>query len=1265
MCLLTLNTTEYPTSRTKTTSKTHTQESIHQNISTSRRPSVHEPSDKLIQHSYTHNRSTRIQIHNPNQEYITRPPLSTSTIRVRQNKSLQNTQIGKKPQRQTTTTSKNDILTSFTEVHTSGRIPKKFKTPQSTHATNTDIKTYLKKASTTSKTLAKKYAQNTVSAQHYLSPPIKVRRTDNVKPTNQINRSNTQRINLSSSTETSPQVQTYSHHYKQAGKVYGNGLVLENNKLDNDKNRSEIDPTLKLTNHTYASCLKASIDPIQQLIELQEAQKQKFNYFVNTHRQHNNKWKNQKHRKQQYQHCKQLRPTKRYYSHTPQQTLYCKSKGHIINNSKATNYNSVKRISDSIDCYSNYYSAISYYPEEDDIIENINIESNCELWDDAKYINTTFSEPIISTENIIATIESTNITSNNTPQDYLISTINKKKRHNPKFQELLNQKMTLRKLKKPSTVLQSHKRHVHEEITKDSTNETGSTRSTRSETTTRSNQSHRKDSREKDYVTKESDDDKSQESTVQIKNKGSGNKEKWTEIKKNVNDINTNPYCPNIPNAVPETIMEKPSQAPNRNIIPSSTIALMITMKGPSHWNQGKGKKRNPIFKIKKILLGFLHAAQRVCPEARLCNVYKDTALKDIIQLDDIPTNETSEKSFIFDAQIYRGTFQGQILLKANKEFSDFIRNTDFHDWLQMENIQIKLQPHTGVKFVKIGFFTDVLNSLKMDKFHVKTLTQWLSSPIPPFELFTDIIYTTHNKKKYSSKVLYVLCRHEDRNEVNTQIESLSNVIPWTYYESKYFHAFDSELKSNKIKDQRDLHDYTISYLIPGFIDNDTTLMNYTKHQSTGTGEALSSNTAISTNKETVKATQDQLNESANNDNMEADANWDYNETDFDEDEELKTEEDEEIQNNEDDDDDDEELDDANSNKKNNDLEDINKTSRSKATNTNETETSNQIIIPDEYVGSFMEHYYKNEHGQPFYFQVGPVIENQREVLVFKKNRLYAEKMNQIVIGDLSLHMTPEACGICLNNNIVQQQIQIYRTWKPCHIQNYMATKNIYKLTDTDQQHHLIEQPKKRHRNEVPTMVSATMSTDDDTNKKISAAAAEVFSDDFIDLVKQTTNKHLTETQQTNDTQKIDKVEFDTAIEEWKTKFDSLEETIIKHNTTIESLITTLNINEIKTTTRFGTVYDTIETKCNALKGTVLKVKEDTQEMYDKAQEKYDTKHDELLRNNRALDEKMDRLLGHFNKKSEKKMKSKQAIEAFKEQLTHHTSEGMIITKDE
>ena len=96
-----------------------------------------------------------------------------------------------------------------------------------------------------------------------------------------------------------------------------------------------------------------------------------------------------------------------------------------------------------------------------------------------------------------------------------------------------------------------------------------------------------------------------------------------------------------------------------------------------------------------------------------------------------------------------------------------------------------------------------------------------------------------------------------------------------------------------------------------------------------------------------------------------------------------------------------------------------------------------------------MEIYYKSKHEQPIYFQVGPVIENQREVLVFKKNRLYAEQMNQIVVADLSLHMTTEACTICLDNDTVKQQIQIYRTWTICHIQKYMALKNIYKITDS------------------------------------------------------------------------------------------------------------------------------------------------------------------------------------------------------------------------
>ena len=705
-----------------------------------------------------------------------------------------------------------------------------------------------------------------------------------------------------------------------------------------------------------------------------------------------------------------------------------------------------------------------------------------------------------------------------------------------------------------------------------------------------------------------------------------------------MNDTNTNPICPNIPNAVPETILEKPLLTPTRTIIPTFTIPLMVYIKGPSHWNPIKGQKRKPIFKIRKILLGFLYAAQRVCPEARLCNVYKDLSMVDIIQIDDIPKTEVAEKSYIFDAQVNRGTFQGQILLKANKEFSEFIRNSDFHDWLQMENIQIQLQPHTGVKFVKIGFFTDVINSHAMDSFHVKTLHQWLTTTLPPFELFTDIIYTTHNRKKFSSKVLYVFCKHDDRNEVNSQIESLSNVIPWTYYESKYFHAFGSELKSTKIKDQSELHKSVISYLLPGFIDNDTILMNYTKHTIANTTEASSTNTVVSATDRTLDEDQSHSEDASNTDEMEADEQEENDDDNFKEDEDLQ---------------------DINSKTKDN-IPEINyELSNDKNTDNNDDNTD--ILIPDDYVGSFMEKYYKNEHEQPFYFQVGPVVENQREVLVFKKNRLYAEKMNQIIIGDLSLHMTPEACSICLDKNTIQQQLQIYRTWKPCHIQNYMATKNIYKINATFNQNHFIEQPKKRHRNDVPTMITTNVSSDSDIEqKKINAAAAEVFSDEIIDLVKQTTDKHLSKIKQTNDIQTIDKVEFEAVVTEWKTKFESLEKTIITHNESMDTILSTLALTEIKTNNRFGTVYDTIETKCNEIERTVLKVKEETNEMYERAQEANDTKHDELLKDNRILNDKIDKLLGHFKDKPEKKMmKSQQAIETFREKLTHHTSESM------
>jgi hypothetical protein len=230
-----------------------------------------------------------------------------------------------------------------------------------------------------------------------------------------------------------------------------------------------------------------------------------------------------------------------------------------------------------------------------------------------------------------------------------------------------------------------------------------------------------------------------------------------------------------------------------------------------------------------------------------------------------------------------------------------------------------------------------------------------------------------------------------------------------------------------------------------------------------------------------------------------------------------------------------------------------------------------------------------------------------------------------------------------------------------------MAIKNIYRTSDTTETNTQIEQTNKRSRNDVPPIVTTNNNFQNDNAKQIKTAAAEVFADDIIDLVTKIADKHLITNQQTQDTNKIDKTEFTTVINEWTTKFESLEktintqnETIVTQNETMNSLITTLKANEIKTSTRFGTVYDTIETKCNEFEKTVLKVKVDTQEMYERAQEANDTKYDELRQGNRTLNDKMDKLLGHFNKKPEKKLKSQEAIESFREQLTHHTSDSMI-----
>ena len=135
---------------------------------------------------------------------MTRTSLSTSTIRVRQNRSIENIQQFKKPPMQTPTTSKKDIPTSLTKVQTSGRIPKKFNMTKSTHTTNTNTRTHLKKASPKSKTLTKEYEKSIASAKNYHPTPTKTLRTDNVAniATDKINKLQTQRTCLSSSTAT-------------------------------------------------------------------------------------------------------------------------------------------------------------------------------------------------------------------------------------------------------------------------------------------------------------------------------------------------------------------------------------------------------------------------------------------------------------------------------------------------------------------------------------------------------------------------------------------------------------------------------------------------------------------------------------------------------------------------------------------------------------------------------------------------------------------------------------------------------------------------------------------------------------------------------------------------------------------------------------------------------------------------------------------------------------------------------------------------------
>jgi hypothetical protein len=256
------------------------------------------------------------------------------------------------------------------------------------------------------------------------------------------------------------------------------------------------------------------------------------------------------------------------------------------------------------------------------------------------------------------------------------------------------------------------------------------------------------------------------------------------------------------------------------------------------------------------------------------------------------------------------------------------------------------------------------------------------------------------------------------------------------------------------------------------------------------------------------------------------------------------------------------------------------------------------LPTPDDYVGNFMETYYKTEYEQQVYLHVGPVVGTKREVWVLNHNSMYAEDLSKIIVGDLSHHMTKDASHLCLDEDTVTKQLVVAVTWVARSVKNYMMQK--YDSEDSDSEEEqgnnnnndasYGEPTPKRPRNEPNTGIDTkyqgkvgTTGVTDNSTASLSTGISNHYTEKIAYLEQQVKSQSeqltaLTNAPPTAANNNID-TRFQTLQETIETHTTTVQEQLKAHATELASILEKIELTEIKTKSRFDTVYDTMATK--------------------------------------------------------------------------------------
>ena len=301
------------------------------------------------------------------------------------------------------------------------------------------------------------------------------------------------------------------------------------------------------------------------------------------------------------------------------------------------------------------------------------------------------------------------------------------------------------------------------------------------------------------------------------------------------------------------------------------------------------------------------------------------------------------------------------------------------------------------------------------------------------------------------------------------------------------------------------------------------------------------------------------------------------------------------------------------------------------------------LPVPKDYVGNFMEGYYVTEFAHQVCLHVGPVVNNQREVWVLNHNRMYAEDLNKIIIGDLSLHMTQDASTLSLNQELIAQQLVLADTLIPRSVKDYMTMKHDPQESDTESDSE--DEMEQGNKNGMANREPATKRKRDDnsyitaSNSATNVATVSTLASDEtyikkIELLEQQLKSH------SETIEKLSNASTTTINTNFEERFSALETIITNQSTTVNTqiqanatelavLLEKVDINEIKTKTRIDTVYDTIATSSTELNTNIQIVREEMEEA-----------NIEIRADNKIHTEKLDKILSYIADKEKKTLKS-------------------------